>query len=141
MAKLYGMMRVGKDADIRTTGNDTVVNLSLAYNYGRKPQDGGHQPSQWIDAAFWGDRAARVAPWLTKGSQHCFTISDVHIQEYTTRDGGVGYKLAGRVDDVELGAKLTTAAPAPQRQQAPAPRQAPKAQSSGFDDMDNSIPF
>lgn len=141
MAKLYGMMRVGKDADLRTTGNDTVVNLSLAYNHGRKPQDGGHQPSQWIDAAFWGDRAARVAPYLVKGSQHCFTISDVHIQEYTTREGGVGYKLAGRVDDVELGAKLNAAAPAP----APAPqrqqRQATPAQISGFDEFDNSIPF
>lgn len=161
MAKMYGLMRLGRDAEVRITPNGKqVANLSLVYNYGQK--DGDEYPSQWIDAAFWGERADKLAQYLTKGSQHLFTLSDVHIEKYTDKDGYEACKLAGRVDDVELGPKkseaaqdqpaqrrpalgsapTTTSAPpqatAATQRQAPAPR---GSTGSGFEDMDDSIPF
>jgi single-strand DNA-binding protein len=145
--KSSGLFRLGRDAETRSlpTG-DQVVELALAYNYGRKGDD-GNRPSQWIKASFWGERAAKVAPYLRKGDQVVVYLSDLHIEMYEGKNGA-GASLVGRVDDLELvsGQKpQEQQAPrqaAPQRQ-APAPqRQAPPPRpSSGFDDMDDDIPF
>jgi single-strand DNA-binding protein len=137
---MYGLMRLGRDAEIRSTpSGEKVANLALVYAYGRKDAN-GERPSQWVDASFWGARAEMLAPYLTKGSMHLFSISDVHIEKYTGQNGE-GYKLAGRVDDVTLTPKPRqegqSPAPAPRPQQ-PAPK---PSQGSGFDDMDNDIPY
>lgn len=151
------MARLGREAEMRyLTDGTPVLNLALAVNYGKKGQD-GNRPTQWIEAAMFGQRAETLAPFMVKGSAHCFTLSDVHIETYQKNDGGQGFKLAARVDDVELGPRQDGAAPAPQQQRtaAPAPRpqqgydaprQRPPApppahSSSGFDDLDDSIPF
>lgn len=145
-------MRLGRDAEVRITPNGKqVANLSLVYNYGQK--EGDEYPSQWIDAALWGERAERLAPFLLKGSKHLFTIGDVHIETYTDKEGFEAFRLAGRVDDVELGDKRESsgggesggqrrqgASPGP----APAPRQqqrAPAPASDGWDDPDRDVPF
>ncbi|UCV00255.1 single-stranded DNA-binding protein [Acidovorax radicis] len=150
MAKMYGLMRLGRDAEVKTLpSGKQVANLSLVYNFGQK--EGDEYPSQWIDAAFWGERAEKLAPFLLKGSLHLFTLGDVHIEKYTDKDGYEAQKLAARVDDVELGPKRDTGQGGsdsqPQRRPAAAPaptsRPAPPPQSggSGFDEMEDSIPF
>ena len=145
--KTIGLARLGRDAELRRTpGGDAVVNLSLAVNYGQKGQD-GNRPTQWIDASLWGKAAEALAPYLVKGSVHCFTLSDLHTETYQGRNGE-GTKLVARVDSVELGPRVGdgqaaggTRAPAPEPAArppaaAPAPRPA-----GGFDDMDDDIPF
>lgn len=142
MATLIGLFTLGRDAELRTTAQgDQVASLALAYNYGRKGQD-GKTPSQWVDAALWGERATKLAEYLTKGSQFYMQLDDLHIETYDKRDGGQGFKLVGRVGQIEFtrGSAQRPAAPAP----APRPAQqrpaaAPKG--SGFDDMDDDIPF
>ena len=43
---LTGLARIGKDAELRyTASNEPVANLSLAFNYGRKGDD-GKRPTQ-----------------------------------------------------------------------------------------------
>lgn len=154
MAKTYGLMRLGRDAEVRRTpGGDAVVNLSLAYNYG-KPNENKERPTQWIDAALWGDRAEKLAPFLRKGSLHLFTIGDIHMEKYTDKDGFEAFKLAGTVLDVELGPKQegsgsgeTPAGATGQRRpaagatgsQRPASAPAPAPSQGGIDDDD--IPF
>ena len=50
MPKMIGMMRLGRDAELRyTPNNEPVTNLSLAYTHGKAGQD-GKRPTQWIDA-------------------------------------------------------------------------------------------
>lgn len=137
MATLIGLFTLGRDAELRTTsGGDQVASLALAYNYGRKGQ-GGKTPSQWVDGALWGERAGKLAEYLTKGSQFYMQLDDLHIETYDKRDGGQGVKLVGRVGQIEFtrGAQRPAAAPPP-----PKPTPAPKA-NSGFDDMDDDIPF
>lgn len=146
--KTIGLARLGRDAELRRTpGGDPVCNLSLAVNYGMKAQD-GNRPTQWIDASLWGKQAEALAPYLLKGSVHCFTLSDVRIETYQGQNGP-GHKLAARVDNVELGpngqgggqggGSAPAAAPRPASgQQRPA---ASPPASRGFDDMDDDIPF
>lgn len=141
--KTIGLARLGRDAEVRyTPGGDAVCNLSLAVNYGQKAAD-GNRPTQWIDATLWGKRAESLAQFLTKGSVHCFTLEDVHLETYQGKNGE-GVKLVARVLDVELGPRVggeQQAAPA-QRQPAPtaAPRPQPKP-ATNFSDMDDDIPF
>lgn len=134
----YGLARLGRDAELRTTSNgDTVATLALAFTRRVK----GEKLTQWVDGALWGKRAESLAPYLLKGGLVAVTLEDVHIETFTSQKGD-GHKLAGRVIDVELaGGGERTAAPAPR--QAPAPRPAPATASmgSGFDDLDSDVPF
>ena len=61
---LTGLCRLGADADIRYLQDGTAVaNLNLAYNYGKKDNE-GKRPTQWIKASIWGVRAENSAPYL-----------------------------------------------------------------------------
>lgn len=127
--------RIGNEPVIRyTQKGDAVLSLSLAYAYGRKGED-GKKPTQWLDASLWGKQAEALAPYLNKGGQIVATIDDLHIEVFQGKNGE-GHKLAGRVINLELiGGK-------PEGQTKPQPAQKPAAsQSSGFDDMEDDIPF
>lgn len=139
MATLVGLFTLGRDAELRTTANgDQVASLALAYNYGRKGAD-GKTPSQWVDAAFWGERAVKLVEYLTKGSQFYIQLDDLHVETYDKRDGGQGVKLVARVGQIEF-VRAQRAAAAPKAPPAPAPKPAAST-GSGFDDMDDDIPF
>lgn len=134
----YGLARLGRDAELRTTGNgDSVATLALAFTRRVK----GEKLTQWVDGALWGKRAEALAPYLLKGGLVAVTLEDMHIETFTGKNGE-GHKLAARVIDVELagGSKDSSAAPAPQRPPAP-PRAAPAPASSGFQDVDDDVPF
>lgn len=123
MAKLYGLMRLGRDAEIkRMQDGEAVCNLSLAYDYGKKDGN-GDRPTQWVDAALWGKRAESVAEYLVKGSKHLFTIDGVHMEKYIDKEGFEAFTLKGTVSDVELGDRKDSA---PQRQPAQQSSQAPQ---------------
>ncbi|MFW9594502.1 MAG: single-stranded DNA-binding protein [Macromonas sp.] len=146
--KAFGLARIGRDAEIRyTQGSDAVASLSLAFSYGRKGDD-GKRPTQWVDASLWGKRAEALAPYLKKGGLVSVSLEDVHTEVYQGRSGEAT-KVVARVVDIELAGsserQQPAPAPAPARQQQQRPTQpqhpAPAPQSSGFDDMDNDIPF
>ena len=143
MSKMFGLARLGRDAEIRTTGQgESVATLALAFSYGRKGSD-GRRPTQWVDGALWGKRAEALAPYLAKGGLVSVLLEDVHIETYQGKNGEAS-KLVGRVVDVELaGGGERAASPAPRAAPAPAPRPAPTPSvGSGFDDMgDDEIPF
>lgn len=142
MAKLTGLARLGRDAELRTLPDGNVVsNLALAFTYGRKGAD-GKRPTQWVDGSFWGQRAETLCQYLTKGSQVVAYLSDIHVEMFDGQNGPVA-KLVGRVDDIELAGSPQSqqhSAPAQRPAPAPAPRPAPRP-ASGFDDMDDDIPF
>ena len=148
MATLTGLFTLGRDAETRTAPNGTVVvNLALAYNYGRKGDD-GKKPSQWVRAAMFGNQAQALAPYLTKGKQVSLVIRDLHIATFQKQDGSTGTSLEGVADfdDFARGPKQGNdggqiSKMVDERQQRPAPPPAPRA-SSGFDDIgDDEIPF
>ena len=62
--KANGLARIGKDAEVRfTPGGTAVANVSLAFTYGKKSDD-GKRPTQWVDASLWGQRAESLAPYI-----------------------------------------------------------------------------
>ncbi|MBK5203828.1 MAG: single-stranded DNA-binding protein [Polaromonas sp.] len=137
MSKMFGLARLGRDAEIRNTASgEPVASLSLAFTYRAK----GEKCTQWVDGSLWGKRAEALAPYLLKGGLISVTLDDVHIETYRKGDSSEGTKLAGRVSDVELaggGERQDAAprqAPAPQTARAPAPRQPSR-------DFDDDIPF
>lgn len=142
MTQLIGLVRLGRDAELRhTSAGEAVCSLSLAYGYGRKGTD-GKRPTQWVEGALWGKRAESLAPHLTKGSLLCVTVDDLHVEFFIKSDNTQAVKLAGRVSELEFAGSPQTAAPAAPPAPRPPPPPAPAPTTgSGFDDMDDDIPF
>lgn len=136
--------RVGRDTEVRyTTDGTAVAELAIACDYGRKGQD-GKKPVQWLRASLWGKQAEALAQYLTKGKGVVVIVSNLHVREFKKQDGTTSSALEGRVDSIEFtgaGPREEVAAarptPAPARQR-PAVQQ---PQSTGFDDMDDDVPF
>lgn len=138
MAQMFGLARIGKDTVLRTVGDDSVVNLALAFNYGRKGED-GKRPTQWVDASLWGKLAVALAPYLLKGVSVSVTLDDIHIETYTGSNGD-GSKLVGKVSSIELAGGSPGQAGQTQRAPAATPRPEPKP-APNFSDMDDDAPF
>jgi single-strand DNA-binding protein len=142
-----GLARIGRDAELRyASSGDAVVNLSLAYNWGKKDSD-GNRLSQWIDASLWGKRAESLVEYLTKGTQILAVLSDGHIEEFERRDGAKGSKWVARVESIEFAGSRQSSddgqerrAPSPAPTKAPATERKPAARST-VEDMDDDIPF
>jgi single-strand DNA-binding protein len=137
--KANGLARIGKDAEVRyTPGGAAVANVSLAFTYGKKGDD-GKRPTQWVDASLWGQRAESLAPYIKKGGQIVAYLEDVSIQTFTKGDGTQATKMVARLVDLEFVSSGEQASSQPKPQ--PKPQAAPQSHGSGFDDMDDDIPF
>jgi single-strand DNA-binding protein len=137
--KANGLARIGKDAEVRyTPGGAAVANVSLAFSYGKRGDD-GKRPTQWVDASLWGQRAESLAPYIKKGGQIVAYLEDVSIQTFTKGDGTQATKMVARLVDLEFvaGGEQASSQPKPQ----PKPQAAPQSHGSGFDDMEDDIPF
>lgn len=99
---LIKLVRLGRDAEVRhLTNGDPVTNLALAYNYGQKDND-GNRPTQWIEAAFWGERGTKAAPYLLKGTKIVVTLDELHVEEFQRSDNTTGTKLVARLVNFEF---------------------------------------
>lgn len=143
---LIKLMRLGKDAELRyTQAGDPVLDLNLAYNYGRKDEN-GKQPTQWVRASLWGQRAEKVAQYMTKGKAIVAHVDDLHVREWNKDDGGTGYSLEGRLAHFEFAGggrdegngQSQQARQSPPRQQSPATGGGSSDGGGGFDD---DLPF
>lgn len=138
MSTLTLIGRLGRDSELRYTADGKpLCNLAVAYNYGRKGQD-GKRPSQWVDATLFGKHAEAIINYLVKGQQVYLVLDDVHVRTYQKSDGSEGNSISGTVSKIEL------AGSAPQSQaQRHAPQKAPSANNAAYSDMedDSSIPF
>lgn len=140
MAQLFGLARLGRDAEIKKVGNDStsLANLSLAFNYRSKNE----RCTQWVDGVLYGKRADSLAQYLLKGSMVAVVLDDVHIESFEKQDGTTATKLVGFITQIDLAG---SAAPAQTRAPAPPPpppaRRAPPPAANGFADMDDDIPF
>lgn len=60
---------VGKDAELRRTGNgDAVLGFSVAVDQG-KDKNGNKRETRWYDASIWGKRAESLQSYITKGTK------------------------------------------------------------------------
>ena len=135
--------RVGRDVTLRYTPSGmAVAEIALAYEYGRKDQQTGKKPTQWIEVTMWGKTAEALSQYLTKGKQVFIEAKDVHIQTYDKNDGTQGFKLAAEFVGIKFandGQQQNQASV--QQQQRPAQQQSQQAAPASYDEIDDNIPF
>lgn len=137
--------RLGRDLEMRSfPSGDQVANGTLAVGSKWKSKDGeAKESTEWIRLVFHGKSAEIAAQYLRKGSQ-IFVTGEMRTREWE-QDGVKRYATEIRVSNFQMlgskqdGGESRAPAPAPRQQQrAPEPRQ---GGSSGFDDMDDDLPF
>ena len=150
---------------------DQVANVTVATTDKWKDKQSGEmrEATEWHRIVFNGRLAEIAGQYLKKGSQ-VYVEGSLRTRKWTDKDGIEKYSTEIRADQMQmLGsrqgmggpgggggdddgsygqqsgggggyASRSGSAPAP-RAPAPPPRQAPAPSSSGFDDMDDDIPF
>lgn len=152
----------GRDPEIRyLPSGQAVANVSVATSSRRKDKNSGEmiEDTQWHRVTFY-DRLAEIAGEYVKKGRPIYVEGRLKYGKYTDQSGvekntvdiiatelqllGGREGMGGGGDEGGGGGGYSRPAAAP-RAPAPAPRQAPAAaparQSSGFDDMDDDIPF
>ena len=127
---------LGRDPELRQHNGDNILNFAIGVQTGTRDKP----DTMWVDCALWGKRATSLQPYLAKGNR--VTVSGpIRLEEYQAKDGTTKSRLRLSVDQIDLPPRGEHApAPAPQ-QQAPQPRPTTSTGGSGFDDMDDDIPF
>jgi single-strand DNA-binding protein len=130
---------LGKDAELRSLPDGTrVLTFSVADSQGRE------KPAIWWNCQLFGKRAESLQQYLAKG-QAVAVSGNVTEREWTSKDGTPKKSMEIRVSDVALQGgqrQQNEAPPAPRAVPRPAPAAPrPANTGSGFDDMDDDIPF
>ncbi len=155
---------LGRDPEVRTfPSGDRVANCTMATTESWKDKQTGERRelTEWHRLTFRGGLAGIVEQYLRKGSQIYVegsirsrkytdkdgvekSITEINVNEMTmlgSRQGAGGPSGDGGGEGGDGGANYARPAPA-SRPAAQAPRAATPAKSaSGFDDMDDDIPF
>lgn len=134
---------LGRDPEIKVfPSGDQVANVTIATTDKWKDKQSGEmkEATEWHRVVFNGRLAEIAGQYLRKGSQ-VYVEGSLRTRKWTDQSGVEKYSTEIRADHMQmLGSKSggsDAPAPTPQRQ---APPPAPPA-GSGFDDMDDSIPF
>ncbi len=146
---------LGRDPEMRTfPSGDQVANVTIATTEKWKDKQSGEmkEATEWHRVIFNGRLAEIVGQYLRKGSQ-VYMEGTLRTRKWTDQQGTERYATEIRADSMQMlggprddgGHQGHAPAPAP-RQQRQAPPQArspvpPPRASSGFDDMDDDIPF
>jgi len=85
---------LGRDAELKTVGNGSVLAFAVASE--RKSK--GEKVTTWVSCSLWGSRGESLAQYLTKGTKVAVT------GELSTRESAKTGKtyLEVRVDQIEL---------------------------------------
>ena len=158
----------GRDPEVRYTPSGTAIcNVSVATSSRRKDKASGEsiEDTQWHRVTFY-DRLAEIAGEYLKKGKPVYIEGRLKYGKYTDKDGierntvdivaeqmqmlggrdaggeesggGSGGRYLAPRDGVDGNEDRNMSRPA--ARPAPAPRPAPKA-ATGFDDMDDDIPF
>ena len=160
--------RAGKDPEVRYLPNgDAVASLSIATSEKWKDKASGEmrEQTEWHRLNFFGRQAEIVGEYVRVGDM-LYVEGSIHTRKWQDKDGIDRYSTEIKCRELKLltpkgsgqrdsddGQDRAPRSQAPQRQQtqssaprgAPPQRQAaprqPATHGSGFDDMDDDIPF
>lgn len=127
---------LGAEPELKYLPDSTpVIELRVASNSREKVGSDWKDVPTWMRVSMFGKRAESLGKLgLTKGTKIAARGS-MKLREYDKRDGGTGYSLEMRADDIELLGSKEGAATA---QRNPAPRTGGNAQSANDED---ELPF
>ena len=155
---------LGKDPEVRyLPSGSAICNISVATSRQWKDKTSGdkQEETEWHRITFF-DRMAEIAGEYLKKGRSVYVEGRLKTRKYTDKDGVEKYStdivatemqlLGGRESggggggggyDDDMGSSAPAPSPrsAPQQRSAPAPKPAASKSSTGFDDMDDDIPF
>jgi single-strand DNA-binding protein len=149
---------LGRDPEVRYTPNGSAVcNVTLATTRNWKDKNSGDkvEETEWHRIVFY-DRLAEIAGEYLKKGRSIYVEGRLKTRKWQDKDGAEKYtteviaeemKMLGGREGMGGGDAEGGGGERPQRSapaQRPAPRSAPAAaqkSSTGFDDMDDDIPF
>ena len=154
---------LGRDPETRSfPSGDQVTNVTIATTdrYKDKATGENKEITEWHRVSFFGRLAEIAGQYLRKGSQ-VYVEGSLRTRKWTDKDGVEKYTTEIRADSMQmLGSRQGMGGPAaddgggyeaPARSPAPAARApaaaarpapaTPARSPSGFDDMDDDIPF
>jgi single-strand DNA-binding protein len=129
---------VTKDGELRTIpSGETVLQFTVADN-----MIGKDKGAIFWNCSFWGKRGEAIADFVRKG-QPVTVHGELSERQYVDKDGNERKVMEVRVSNVALqGGKPDSGSARSTAPRAAQPaRQAPAPAGSGFDDMDDDIPF
>ena len=148
---------LGKDPEVRyAPSGSAICNVTIATSRQWKDKTSGErqEETEWHRVVFF-DRLAEIAGEYLKKGRPVYVEGRLRTRKWTDKDGVEKYTTEITATDMQLlggreggggggGSDEMGAAPAPRSapaaRSAPAPKPAPKS-STGFDDMDDDIPF
>ena len=155
---------LGRDPEVRYTPSGAAVcNVSVATTRSWKNKESGDkaEETEWHRVVFY-DRLAEIAGEYLKKGRSIYVEGRLKTRKWTDKDGAEKYTTEIIADNLQLlggregggggdeggggggggyAPRERSAAPAPRPQSAPQQRPAPKSSSTGFDNMDDDIPF
>jgi single-strand DNA-binding protein len=152
---------LGRDPETRyMPSGDAVTNINVATTDRYKDKQSGEmrEATEWHRISFFGKLAEIAGQYLKKGSQ-VYVEGSLRTRKYTDKDGVEKYATEIRAETMQmLGGRQGMGAPSDGGDGYDAPRSAPAARPaapaarpaapaaarpapSGFDDMDDDIPF
>ena len=140
--------RLGKDVDMRyMPSGEAVASFSLAVGSQWKDKQGEKQEStEWVNVTAFGKTGEICGQYLKKGSQ-VFVTGRMKTEKWTDKDGADRYTTKIICDRMQMiGGKSEQAndAGAPAAKHTPPSSPQPSTGgggSSGFDDLEDGIPF
>jgi single-strand DNA-binding protein len=127
---------LGRDAEVRHVGENTVCDFSVGVRTGFGKNEG----TAWVKCAVWGKRAEGELPdYLVKGQQVAVS-GDFSMQEWTDKEGNARTTLACNVNSLDLVGKKSEGSDTPAKKNE-APQRQSNTQEASDDFVDSDIPF
>jgi len=126
---------VGRDPEVRySASGKAIANLSIATSQKRKDKQTGEyvEDTQWHRLKFFDKLAEIVGEYVKKGST-IYVEGQIKYGKFTNKDGMEISTVDIVCDEMTILSRAKD-----QKDQA---AEKPKPQGSGFDDMDDDIPF
>lgn len=114
-----------RDAELRATGAGLqILSFTVAVNDRRRNQQGQWEDvPNFVPCTLFGERAEKLAGYLTKGVKVCVT-GKLHYQSWQAKDGTKRHELEVNVSDIDFMQRREQAEqPQPQPQQPQLPQQ------------------
>lgn len=91
--------RIGRNAEVRKTGNGTsVAGFAAAVDVGF----GEHKQTLWLDCSLWGKRAeGGLIQYLVKGQQ-VFVSGEIGTRQFNKGDGSQGFAVTLKIAEIDL---------------------------------------
>ena len=93
---------LGRDPELRTVGDNTVANITVAVSRKWKDKNGEQkEATEWVRAVIWGKLAEVAGKYLTKGSK-VYIAGHMETRKYTDKDGVEKYSTEINVGELEM---------------------------------------